>query len=92
MAQDPLLPLIERFLTDTGMGASYFGQRAVRNSKLVHRLRLGRPIQSDTETRLRAFMSEEMSKRKAAARRLLRRNERPESEATLPQVGTLSGA
>lgn len=74
MAQD-LLTSIERFLADTGMSASYFGEKAVRNSKVVARLRNGRPIQVGTANRLRAFMAAEMATRKAAARRLLRRDD-----------------
>jgi hypothetical protein len=97
MAHDPILISIERFLADTGMSASYFGEKAVRNSKVVARLRGGRPIQDDTAARLRAFMASEMAVRKAAARRLLRKTDAysdPQSSAApsnLPQT-TAAGA
>jgi len=83
MAHEPILIAIESFLAETGMGVSYFGEKSVRNSKLVRRLRSGRPIQSDTEVRVRAFMTDEMAKWKAA-KRLLRKSR----DADLPQVAS----
>lgn len=76
MAHGPILSAIEQFLAATGMGASYFGQKAVGNSKLVKRLRSGRPIESGTEERLRAFMTAELNERRRRARRVLARSER----------------
>lgn len=52
-----LLTDIEAFLARTGMGASYFGKRAAGNSELVRRLREGRPLQTNTERRVRVFMA-----------------------------------
>ena len=72
MATDALLQLIERFLADTGMGASYFGQRAVGNSKLVRRLREGRSIELDTAHKVQRFMKAEMDERRAKAQAILR--------------------
>lgn len=97
MAHEPIILSIERFLADTGMSASYFGEKAVRNSKVVSRLRNGRPIQDDTAARLRSFMADEMAKRKAAARRLLRKADpapKPALSAasSLPQVVSPAGA
>lgn len=81
MAHEPILPAIEQFLAATGIGASYFGQKAVGNSKLVKRLRSGRPIESGTEERLRAFMAAEMAERRRRARRVLARSDEMGAEA-----------
>ena len=51
-----ILPEIESFLSETGMGESYFGKKAVGNSELVDRLRNGRRIWPDTEDRVRDFI------------------------------------
>lgn len=51
-----LLADIERFLSDTGMGASYFGKASINNSELVRRLRHGGRVWPETEARVRAFM------------------------------------
>lgn len=52
-----LLSEIDAFLTDTGMGASYFGKRATGNSEVVHRLRSGGRVWPETEKQLREFMA-----------------------------------
>lgn len=54
--ENPLLDEIERFLADTGMGASYFGKRAAKNSELVPRLRAGRRVWPETANAVRRFM------------------------------------
>lgn len=54
----PILTEIEAFLADTGMGATYFGKRAVNNSELVARLRAGGAIHFRTEDSVRKFISE----------------------------------
>jgi hypothetical protein len=59
---EKLLSDIEDFLSVTGMGPSYFGKQAAKNSELVKRLREGKPIQSDTEQRVRDFMRANRSK------------------------------
>lgn len=51
-----LLRDVEKFLTASGMGPAYFGKKAVGNSRLVERLRNGRPTLSTTEDSVRAFM------------------------------------
>jgi hypothetical protein len=51
-----LLDEIEAFLSETGMGPSYFGKQAVRNSEIVARLRAGGRVWPETEAQLRAFM------------------------------------
>ncbi|ACL57594.1 hypothetical protein [Methylobacterium nodulans] len=73
MTHADLLARIERFLSHTDMSASYFGHRAVGNSKLVKRLRMGRTVEIATAEKLLRFMQAEMAVRKSKARRLLRR-------------------
>lgn len=51
-----LLEEIEAFLSETGMGPSYFGKQAVRNSEIVGRLRAGGRVWPETEAQLRGFM------------------------------------
>jgi hypothetical protein len=74
MAHDDLLPLIERFLSETGMGPTYFGSEAVGNSKLVRRLREGRPITTDTDRKVRAYVAERIKIRRREARSFLKRS------------------
>lgn len=69
-----LLSDIEDFLAETGMSASRFGFNAVRNSRLVERLRDGRtpkgkPVRvwPETETEIRAYMRSERLRRLEAA-------------------------
>lgn len=62
---EAILSEIEDFLRDTGMKPYRFGYLAVRNGRLVDRLREGRPIQMDTAMRIREFMK---AARKAAKR------------------------
>lgn len=70
-ANTTLLSEIEAFLSETGMGPSYFGKVAAGNSELVPRLRGERPgkgrIYSDTEANVRAFMAEQRRKRREGA-------------------------
>lgn len=56
MQTTPLLETIDAFLAETGMGAAYFGKRAVGNSELVARLRAGRRVWPETEGRVLAFI------------------------------------
>jgi hypothetical protein len=58
MKQKPVLEVIDRFLAETQMSASYFGKVAVGNSELVARLRKGRRIWPETEARVLAFIAE----------------------------------
>lgn len=51
-----LLAEIEAFLSETGMGETYFGKRSVGNSEVVSRLRDGKRVWPDTETRIRSFI------------------------------------
>lgn len=53
---DPILTEIDAFLSDTGMGASYFGKKAVGNSEVVARLRAGGRIWPETRDKLRTFI------------------------------------
>jgi len=54
--QAPLIQEIDRFLTETGMGPSYFGKKAVNNSELVSRLRAGKRILVETDAAVRQFI------------------------------------
>jgi len=63
----PLLAEIDAFLSETGMGASYFGKSAVGNSELVQRLRQGKRCWPETAQKVRAFIRTELRKRRQAA-------------------------
>ncbi len=56
-----LLVEVEAFLSETGMGASYFGKRSTGNSELVSRLRDGKRVWPETEARVRSFIKERNS-------------------------------
>ena len=63
-----LLYAVSDFLAETGMGESYFGKAACRNSELVKRLRNGGRVWPETEIAIRAFMrSYDRTKTKAGA-------------------------
>lgn len=55
-SQNTLLNEIEAFLSETGMGDSYFGKKATGNSELVARLRDGRRVWPETEAKVRSFI------------------------------------
>lgn len=52
-----LITDIEAFLAETGMGASYFGKAAAKNSELVQRLRAGGRVWPETEEQVRRFIA-----------------------------------
>lgn len=58
-----ILPDIEAFLSETGLAASTFGQRAAGDWKLVDRLRAGGDIRRATERRIRAFLADPASRK-----------------------------
>ena len=61
MANTPtenLLSEVNKFLTETGMGVSYFGKVASGNSELVKRLESGGRVWPETAEKIRTFMSE----------------------------------
>ena len=64
---EAILSEIDGFLAETGMKPYRFGFLAVRNGRLVERLRGGRPIQMDTAARVRDFIKTERRKRRVAA-------------------------
>lgn len=66
MASD-FLSDIKAFLSETGMGPSYFGKVACGNSELVERLEAGRRVWPDTEDRVRAFMAERRGSKQGVA-------------------------
>ena len=51
-----LLPEIDRFLARTGWSDYKFGIKAIKNGRLVERLRAGRRIWPETEMQVRAFI------------------------------------
>lgn len=53
-----LLSEIDDFLRRTGMAATTFGQKSVRNWKIVDHLRSGGDTGLKTAARIRAFMAE----------------------------------
>ncbi len=54
-----LLTDIEEFRRETGIGEYRFGILAVRNGRLIERLKAGRRIWPETEAEIRAFMISE---------------------------------
>lgn len=52
----PLLSEIDRFLRESGMGEFRFGLSAVKNGRLVARLRSGGRVWPETEMQIRAFI------------------------------------
>jgi hypothetical protein len=52
----PLLGEIEAFLAETGMAATTFGQRSIRDWTLVDRLRVGGDVTTRKAETIRAFM------------------------------------
>ncbi|MDP3936708.1 MAG: hypothetical protein Q8R92_01075 [Deltaproteobacteria bacterium] len=51
-----LLTEVEAFLVESGLGEHRFGILAVKNGRLVERLRNNRRIWPDTEMKVRAFI------------------------------------
>ncbi len=62
-----LLTLIEEYLAETKRSPHRFGFAAVRNGRLVERLREGKPILTTTEQKVRAYLAEQRKRRSAAA-------------------------
>ena len=59
----PLLPQIEAFLSETGIAATTFGERAARIPLLVIRLRAGGDMQGRTERSVIAWMQSDAHRR-----------------------------
>ena len=59
----PILEEIDAFMAETGIGGFRFGMLAIKNGRLVERLRYGGRIWPDTEERIRAFMIAEKERR-----------------------------
>lgn len=60
-----LLSEIREFLSQTGMGPSYFGKAACGNSEVVRRLAGGKTVTLATAAKLRAFMASRRVVKKA---------------------------
>lgn len=65
--QPDLLSDIEAFLSETGMGSSYFGKAAVGNSELVKRLREKGRVWPETEQAARDFIADRRKQKDAAS-------------------------
>ncbi len=63
-----LLQDIDAFLAETGIGEYMFGLRAVKNGRLVERLRAGRRIWPETEAEVRGFMIAQRKLREVSRR------------------------
>lgn len=68
MIDNPLIQDIESFLAETGMGPSYFGKLAAKNSEIVARLRAGRRVWPETEDQIRTFIETERRRRAISER------------------------
>lgn len=65
--QRSLLLEVQNFLSETGMGASYFGVVSCGNCKLVTRLERGGRVWPETEATIRNFIKSERKRRKQLA-------------------------
>lgn len=80
-----LLEEIEAFMAETGTGAFRFGMKAIKNGRLVERLRSGGRVWPETEMEVRAYIRAERAKPNLQA-------SRPRKEAkTTDQPPILSG-
>jgi hypothetical protein len=68
--EDALLREIRQFLTETGMGAHYFGKLASNNSELVVRLERGKTITLRTAVNVKQFMARYRRSQRGLARRV----------------------
>jgi tRNA-dihydrouridine synthase len=67
MERDPFLPTIEKFLSETGLGAATLGRKALNDPNFVRECKLmGRKISAETRAKLEAFMRKERRKARAA--------------------------
>ena len=67
MDHTELISEIERFMAERGISEHRFGILAVKNGRLVERLRSGGRIWPDTEERIREFMRADRAKRELQA-------------------------
>lgn len=61
--RSPILEEIDAFMAETGIGGFRFGILAIKNGRLVDRLRSGGRIWPETEERIRVFMKAEKERR-----------------------------
>lgn len=64
-ANSLLLKEIRQFLSETGMGPSYFGKVAAGNSEVVARLDAGKGVTLVTASKVRAFIKARRAARNA---------------------------
>ena len=58
-----LLSDIEKFMADYGIGEHRFGMLAIKNGRLVERLRDGRRVWPETEEKIKEFLIAERVRR-----------------------------
>jgi hypothetical protein len=58
-----ILDEIDAFMAETGIGGFRFGMLAIKNGRLVERLRSGGRIWPETEERIRIFIKAEKDRR-----------------------------
>lgn len=75
-----LIDDIDTFLTETGLSAYRFGYLAVKNGRLVERLRSGRRVWPETEAEVRAFMLAEQKRRRSNTKIVTDTKKRPAPE------------
>ena len=67
MQNKTLIDEIEQFKAETGLGDYRVGYNAVKNGRLVERLRAGKRVWPETEKLVRDYMRAERKRRKAKA-------------------------
>jgi len=60
---DPLLELVNRFLADSGMEPTTFGEKAMNDGNFVRDLRKGREARRRTRERVERFIAEWQAQR-----------------------------
>jgi len=76
----PILEEIDAFMAETGIGGFRFGMLAIKNGRLVERLRSGGRIWPDTEERVREFIIAEKERRALRASERARQSRNQISE------------
>lgn len=81
-----ILSDIEEFLSETNMGASYFGKASMGSSELVKRLRRGGRMWPENEAKVRAFMELRRSHERTARTANLAPRAAAPSDENMPEV------
>lgn len=62
--RETVLAEIEKFLRETRMSATQFGDKSINDRALVKRLREGRDLTTGTVDKIRAFMRQERTRKR----------------------------